>query len=346
MERRLIDARAVHAHGRRDARMELFQHDRAHHAEEQDDARDLESRRRRADAAAREHEEKQDALGKARPKLVVGGDEACRRERRRLKEREAQSVGHVVKPSVEKIRRDEQHRAADDAEIRLELGVAPQHLWPFLVNPVVKPEAAARDEHEERHPKLDGGTLEVRGARVVGGEAARADRRHRVIDGVERVHAAEEEGEERRARQDDVDAKEHGGQVLEARQDALRPLGARLGVVHGDRALPGGWQERDEDDDDAEAAEPMREASPEKHALRHGFDVFDDGGARAREARDAFEDAVEVAEIAAQKVRQHAEEGRQEPADARDGDALAKRQALARRLAEAAKCRARRRAQS
>ena len=115
MERRLIDARAVDAHGRRDARMELFQHDRAHHAEEQDDARDLESRRRRADAAAREHEEKQDALGKARPKLVVGGDEARRRERRRLKEREAQSVGHVVKPSVEKIRRDEQHGAADDA---------------------------------------------------------------------------------------------------------------------------------------------------------------------------------------------------------------------------------------
>ena len=113
--------------------------------------------------------------------------------------------------------------------------------------------------------------------------------------------------------------------IAQARQHAILRRAGSLRIVHVDRTLPCLGQDGNEDDDDAQAAEPMRHHAPKEDAERLRLNARHDRRPRPRETGDALEQAVEQAERTAQKVRQHAECRRQQPADARDGRPLAHR---------------------
>ena len=108
----------------------------------------------------------------------------------------------------------------------------------------------------------------MHGVVVVEREAARAERAHRVRDGIEKGQAAEEVDDAGRHREDHVHEEERARHLAQARQHAVARRARRLSVVHVDGTLAGLRQERDEDDDDAEAAEPVRHHAPEQDAER------------------------------------------------------------------------------
>ena len=262
------DLDAVHVRADDAARAEFLVHDGPGVLGEQDDARDLDAAGRRPGAAAADHEHHQDALREGRPLVEVSGDEASRRERADLEARVAEGLDGLHAHRIDEVHGNQQHGRRENHEVGLELRVVSQHARSLFPDAVIEAEVAAREDHEEGHPALERGVIEVHGVVVVERETARAERAHRVRDGVEEVEAAEEVDDASRHREDHVHEEERARHLAQARQHAVARRARRLSVVHVDGALSGLRQERDEDDDDAEAAEPVRHHAPEQDAER------------------------------------------------------------------------------
>ena len=70
---------------------------------------------------------------------------------------------------------------------------------------------------------------------------------------------------------------------------------------------------------DAQAAYPLREAAPEQDAVGQALDVVKDGGSGGREPRHRFKECVSHRrDVAADKIRKHAEDGKEHPRQRHD----------------------------
>ena len=115
---------------------------------------------------------------------------------------------------------------------------------------------------------------------------------------------------------------------MEPGQDPLPRRPCRFGIVHVDRRLARFRQQGDKDDDDAQAAEPVGQAAPEKEALRQDFQVGYDRGPSPGKSRNTLKKAIEIIQVAAEAIRQHPQKSRQEPAQSGNGNAFAHGQFL------------------
>lgn len=293
-DRVVTDAVAVHVQGDDLARMEFglgSLPDVAHH---NDDARDFEACRCRSGTAAGDHEQEQDAFGEGWPAVVVGRDEARRRDGRRLERRIAQGRSSRYVKAIHEIDTDEGGRHSDDQQIGLKFRIAPEDVRAFLPGLVIEAVVAAGEDHEKGHPGFDGRALEVGRTGVIRGKVAGRNRRQGVVQSPEEVHAAEEEDDEGRRRKGHVHAKQDLGHVMEPGQDPFPRRPCRFGIVHVDRRLARFRQQGDKDDDDTQSAEPVGQTAPEKEALRQNLQIGDDRRPGPGKAGNALEQAVEI----------------------------------------------------
>ena len=168
---------------------------------------------------------------------------------------------------------------------------------------------------------------------IIRRKAARRDGREGMVGGDEERHAAEHEDKRRNNRKGDIHREQGLGHFLDARQGPIRPGTRAFGVEHVDDALAELRKDGDEDDDDAQAAEPVGQGPPEDQAGRQAFDVVDDRRPRAGQAGNTFKDAVQDGQIAAGGIGNHPQQGNHDPAQGRNGHAFADSQAVGRPMA-------------
>ena len=149
-----------------------------------------------------------------------------------------------------------------------------------------------------------------------------------MVQGAEEIHAAEQKDDEGRCRKGHVHAEQDLSHVVEPGQDPLPRRPCRFGIVHVDRRLARFRQQGDKDDDDAQAAEPVGQAAPEKEALGQDLQVGNDCRPGPGKAGNALEQAVEIVQVAAEAIGQHPQKSCQEPAQAGDSNAFAHGQFL------------------
>ena len=178
------------------------------------------------------------------------------------------------------------------------------------------------DEHEvdaaEEHGEGDDVLLEVGEvfeAVVVDGEAAGGDVGEGDVEGVPGVHAAFPEEEDEEEGEGEIDAEGladgggHGGGLL-ARIVRARGFGG-VEAVFVDAQ---GGHDGEDEEHDAEAAEPLRHAAPEEYGGGQPLDGGEDRGSRRGDAGHGFEEGVaEGVEGACGKEGEGAEEGKDDP---------------------------------
>ena len=158
---------------------------------------------------------------------------------------------------------------------------------------------------------------------IIRRKAARRDGREGMVGGDEERHAAEHEDKRRNNRKGDIHREQGLGHFLDARQGPVRPGTRAFGVEHVDDALAELRKDGDEDDDDAQAAEPVGQGPPEDQAGRQAFDVVDDRRPRAGQAGNTFKDTVQDGQIAAGGIGNHPQQGNHDPAQGRNGHTFA-----------------------
>ena len=168
------------------------------------------------------------------------------------------------------VQRDEENRPDRDKEISTEFRIAANHARPFDPHAIVQGKTAARQEHEERRPQLESDAVKVHRAVIVGGESAAANRGHGMGHSDAEIDAAEHIDDRCHHGKEEVDLKECHRHVAQARHHAIHGRPCALGVIHVDRACPRLREERDEDNDDAETADPRRHHPPKKNAVGKG----------------------------------------------------------------------------
>ena len=288
--------------------------------EEQHDARDLDAAGGRAGAAAGEHHNEQYKTAELRPEVEIlcavagGGNERCD-----LKGRVLDGGADGTARFENKIERDERGRAEHDAGVDAQL-VAAQDLPPApCTGQKQKREIDRRDEHEDHDDPVDRRGLVVGDAFVADGEAAGRDGRERGGHRVEPRHPRRAERERFRRREENVDAVKHFGRVVRARQQLGGDGAGAFGLHQVDAALAELRHQREQQDENAHAAEPLRQRAPELDAARQRGRRAEDGGARRREAGNGLEQRVHIAAAAAERIGQRAEGGQHDPAE-RHGD--------------------------
>ena len=191
---------------------------------------------------------------------------------------------------------EERHEQAGDdhqPEVGAKLGIA-QHLQRPPQRAVLQVERGARKKHERQDDPLRQVAERFRRTRVRT-EAARGQRRKRVADRVVGRDAAHQpEQDHLDHRQAEVEAPEPPGRVPDTWRERVLLYAGGLGKKHlaardGERR-----EDRHEQDDDPEAAEPLAERAPEQEPRgeRGPVPFAEDGGAGAREPGHALEESV------------------------------------------------------
>ncbi len=192
-----------------------------------------------------------------------------------------------------------EHDAGVDAQL-----VAAQDLPPApCTGQKQKREIDRRDEHEDHDDPVDRRGLVVGDAFVADGEAAGRDGRERGGHRVEPRHPRRAERERFRRREENVDAVKHFGRVAFVRGSSLEEMGPGLSAfIRLTLPLAELWHQREQQDENAHAAEPLRQRAPELDAARQRGRRAEDGGARRREAGNGLKQRVHIAAAAAERI--------------------------------------------
>ena len=296
--------------------------------DQDDDAGYLEARRRRTGAAAADHEKEQQQFGKGRPRIIICRYEARRRNGRDLERSVAEGRRPFAAEGIGQIHHDEERHDAQDKQIGFKLRIAPQDAGPLLIHLIVQAEVSAGQYHEKGNPPFHDGIVEMGHAGIKSRKPAGRNRRQGVVQGIDKIHAAQEENNQSDEGKAGIHAEQDIRHIVKARQHALPRRPGHLGVVHGHGRLARFGQKGDKDDDDSQAAEPVGHAAPKEDAVRQHLQVFNNRRPRAGKPGNTFKEPVEKSQIPAQYIRQHAQTRRQEPAQAGNGNAFTYRQGL------------------
>ncbi|CAB4939205.1 unannotated protein [freshwater metagenome] len=184
----------------------------------------------------------------------------------------------------------------------------------------------ARGEHQHGQRDLDRHGLEAPRGGGAGGEPARRGDGHRVVDGLPRGEPDEEQRDEGDAGDGQVDQRGDAGGVAHLRGDGLLLHAARLAEEHAARGATGRGGDRDEQDDDADAADPVGQRAPQEDGVGLPVDLDERRGARGGDAGGALEDRVgDPRERAGEQQRDRGEEARGHPGQSGGHEAVASR---------------------
>jgi hypothetical protein len=171
---------------------------------------------------------------------------------------------------------------------------------------------AAEDHHHYRGP-VNRWLLPLGQGLVGGGETAGGNRRHGVVDRVERAHARAPEGQAAEQGDADIGGDDVLGDHVRAWQDLFRAVRG-FGLEQAHAADPQHRQDRHGHGDEADAAQPVQQRAPDEDARGHVVQPAEHGGAGGGDSRHAFEEGIGVADVLLQDERQGGEDAYQHPA--------------------------------
>ena len=271
-----------------------------------------------AGAGAYKHDQYQQRPGVLRPPVEVRRSETCGRDdrsdlERRVMERLIQRREHI--PHVD---RDRDDRKCYDAKISLQLA----HLEDFIKLPSQNEEVSVEvdAEHEDEHRDDTLHQTGISGAAVIAHtETSRSGTAERNAERVKQRHSHNNEDDDLRHGDPEVDGIQYFGSVFHAR-DQFADRRARALRTHEVHVVAAGHREHGKDkDDDAHAAHPVSEASPEEACVAQGFDIAQDTGSRRRKAGDRLKQRVrEVRDILRDHQRDRAQNTDDDPAHTYD----------------------------
>ena len=216
------------------------------------------------------------------------------------------------------IDRDRDDRECDDAKISLQLA----HLEHFVKFPSQNEEVSVEidAEHEDEHCDDSLHQSCITSAAVVAHtETSRSGTAERNTERVKQRHSGNDEGDDLGYGDSQVDGIQYFGSVFHAR-DQLADRRARALRPHEVHVVAAGHREHRKDkDDDAHAAHPVGETSPEESRVAQGFDVAQDTGSRRRKAGDRLEQRVrKTRDVLRDHQRDRAQDTDDDPAHAYD----------------------------
>ena len=128
-------------------------------------------------------------------------------------------------------------------------------------------ETHATQQHEDDNDVFNHRAVEPGDARRAGGKSAGTQGGEGLAHGLEAVHAGQPEGNDLQQRQQDVDLPQGLGGLEHARREPLGLGAGEFGAVEIHAALPDQRQDRQPEQHDAHAAQPVGEAAPQLNRL-------------------------------------------------------------------------------
>ncbi len=284
----------------------------------------------RAGAAADERGEHEQHRQCARPRSKVCREKSGGRLHGDDLEQPVQQRAAPVRVGARGLQHDDHERAERqrDEEVGAKLRVAQVACEAAIAeHQEMQREIGAAQEHEHHEDQRNRRAVEIGDAGVVRRYARCRDSREAVADRIERCHARKPETERTGSRETDVNEPER----LRGLRDARRELFVldrtrRLGLVQRHAADAEHRHERDCQNHDSHAAEPVDLLAVVEDRLRQLVEADDHGRAGRREAGHPLEVGVErIRQLVAalEQVRGRGEPGGEEPSDRNDEKSFA-----------------------
>jgi len=225
--------------------------------------------------ATDKHEEEHEHLGSEGPEVVVGGDKAGGGlEGKGLEATDAEGLHEGIDVLEEEVEGDEE--AADEGSGEEEDKVGDVDAGEFEAQSLeVEGEVDAACEHEEEDDPFGGDGVVATDAVVAYGEAAGGDVAEGDAKGIEKGHlrVGEEEEGDFGDGEGEVEFPEERAGLSDAGTDPFFDGAAGFDLVEEFTANLQGGKDGEEDDDDAETADPLEEASPKEDGFGDSFDA-------------------------------------------------------------------------
>ena len=291
----------------------------AQHLQHHNHADTLETSGGRTRAGTNEHQTAQNDPRDVRPhgSIVVeqarGGDERHHLEQGRA-ERPFQAIAVARHQQISYPRGGNE----DNGNVKLKLGTLEQRAWLELEDGHIEHhEVDTCQELEDNGNILHGGRLEELRRIIVRGETTRSGGGHSVVDAVEPTHAGKIEREDATDGQSQIDRPNplgHGGQ-------AGVHLGAQRSCGFGSKHLHAAathhrGQDGNGEEHNSQTSNPLGLRAPIQRGMWKPFHIVQNGGSRGGETGHGFEEGVgDIADIATDEERQHAEQTENNPGD-------------------------------
>ena len=286
-----------------------------HALPQNDDAGDLQTAARRAGAGADKHQEHQNSLGKRRPYVKIDRTVArCRNDGSYLEKRVMERLKRRREIAAD-INRNEHRRYRDDDQIPAHLF----HLERLLlvlakVQIIIGVEVDAEQDHENCQDCLLQHCV-VGCTGITHAEAAGAGRAESHTERIEQRHLCDQKQNNLHQRHAEIDQIQDlrrfldlGHKLAERRSRAFRAHELRI-VSSGHR------HNRKHEDNDAHAADPVCETSPEKTRVRKRLHIFEDTRSGCCKTGNCLKKRVcERGDISVYDKRQRADNADQNPA--------------------------------
>ena len=277
----------------------------------------LETASRAARTAAEEHTQAQHHPGDVVPLGCILVEHSCRGDKRHdLEQRVSDGISDRIIVESQEYQDDGCCHQCECC-VETELGVLEQtdDFSPEQCG-IEHGETNAGQEHEDDGRVVDGGTVEIAGAGVMGGKSACRRDGHGIVDSIKGPHAEGKEAQRTPGCQHQVNAPQGfgaGGEAwLQLGLDGACGFGGKDFDRATDKRRQNGYREKD----NSQATDPLRQGAPQQHAMRHPLDMVDGGGTGSGQSRHRLKEGVgDIADISAQQERQRAESGKGNPHD-------------------------------
>ena len=192
----------------------------------------------------------------------------------------------------------------------------------------INAEVGAGNHHEEGDNHFQGGAVVIGNAFISGGKAAGGNGGESMVQGLQKSHAPEHVGSGSGGGEAEVHRKEGHGRFLDAGKGFGGSGPRAFGVHHFRGAPPCLGEEGHENDDNAQAAQPVGHGPEEKNGRRQNGEVIHHRSAGAGEAGNALHQPVQRRQGAGQGIGNGINEGHRQPGQCSDGSALPGREAV------------------
>ena len=191
----------------------------------------------RTGRAADEHQDQQQELGKCRPLIEIGSDEAGRgHDRRRSEQGVAKCFAGRQAGGKDKIRGNKKCRYRHNAQIHFELNIAEQMPPAFFPNQEIQTEVAAGNRHEGNNDQLNRQTVIVQDTGVFCREATGCHGCKCMVDCIEQRHACYHEQYDLHQCKYTINRPEGEGGIPQARYNTVGDRTGDFGAEHVDGA--------------------------------------------------------------------------------------------------------------
>ena len=287
----------------------------AHRLAHDEEAGHLDAAAGGAGTGADEHQQHQHQLGRSGPQIkVAGGETGGGDDGGHLEKGLDQGIKHIF-AHIQNADENHRCRAQDDGQIGAHLFHGKGILHVFQQDEIIGVEIDAEKDHKDGDDpltihRITGNTV-VLDAKTAGARRAKAEGH-----GVKQRHAACQ-------KQNDLDHRHHhinniqdsGGVAQTGHQLAHGGAGALCPhEVHVAAAVHG--HHRQHEHQNAHAADPMGEGSPEQADMAERLHIGQDGSAGGGESRDRFKKGIgEAVDLSGEHKRQTADGTHQDPAE-------------------------------